>query len=487
MRILTRYLIRAHVGPFLFAVTALTGLLFLNAVAQRLEDLAGKGLTWDVIVDFLVLSLPHTVALTLPMAVLVAVLYAFSDLAANNEVTAMKAGGVRPQRLLVPLLGMGTVIALVMLFFNDRVLPEANHQLKNLLLDINRKSPTFTLREQVVNRIEAQETGERFFLQAARIDNTTSALYDVVIVDSNDPMTYRTTVADSGFMAFNEQRTDLYLTLFDGVAYESPENPPGGFQTMFFDKQVVPIRGIGNEMERRVTGSDRGDREMSIAMLADVARSRRAQLDSVREENRENTKNAVLLALGHAVPDTAGSWRDMVTMTASTPAHMAQGTAFQRDHMTRRVALNARSSQSRVRSLFQTANRYEVEIHKKISLAVACIVFVLLGAPLAVRFPRGGLGLVIAASSAIFAVYWIGLIGGESLSDRGIAPPWATMWFPNVVFTILGLMLVKRMGRESATMRGGGWDDLKFTLQRAVTSPFRREVRSARPQTRTAA
>src|SRR5690606_2983216 len=88
MRILIGYLIRAHVGPFLFALTALTGLLFVNAIAQRLQDLMGKGLTRDVVLEFMLFSIPHTIALTLPMAVLVSVLYAFSDLAASNEITA---------------------------------------------------------------------------------------------------------------------------------------------------------------------------------------------------------------------------------------------------------------------------------------------------------------------------------------------------------------------------------------------------------------
>ena len=101
MGILTRYLIRSHVGPFLFALSALTGLLFVNAVAQRLDDLVGKGLTAEIILEFLYLSIPHTLALTLPMAVLVAVLYAFSSLTSANELTAMSAGGIRPARLLI--------------------------------------------------------------------------------------------------------------------------------------------------------------------------------------------------------------------------------------------------------------------------------------------------------------------------------------------------------------------------------------------------
>ena len=101
-------------------------------------------------------------------------------------------------------------------------------------------------------------------------------------------------------------------------------------------------------------------------------------------------------------------------------------------------------------------NSAGVEIQKKFSLAFACIVFVLVGAPLAVRFPRGGVGLVIGASFLIFAIYYIGLIGGEALADKNIISPFWAMWTDNVIFLIAGLLLMTRMGRESGTGRGGG-------------------------------
>ena len=261
MGILNRYLIRAHAGPFLFALTALTGLLFLNAVAQRLEDLTGKGLGWRTIVEFMVLSLPHTVALTLPMATLVAVLYAFSELTAHNEFTAMKAGGVRPQRLLLPLLGVAFILTEVTFVFNDQLLPEANHRLKNLLLDVGRKSPTFELREQVVNKVAAADGRNPVFLTASRIDNASNELEDVVVYDAGPRGSHRTTFAKHGTMAFNAARTDLFLTLWDGVVLETDPERTGAFRQLSFSKQVVPLRGVGNELERRMGASDRGDRE----------------------------------------------------------------------------------------------------------------------------------------------------------------------------------------------------------------------------------
>src|SRR4051812_17947015 len=115
MRILTRYLIRVHLAPFFFSLIALTSLLFVNVIARRFPDLAGKGLSTHVILEVCWLSFPHILALTLPMAVLVAVLYAFSALAADNEITALKASGVNLRRLLIPLLGASTVLAGFML------------------------------------------------------------------------------------------------------------------------------------------------------------------------------------------------------------------------------------------------------------------------------------------------------------------------------------------------------------------------------------
>src|SRR5690606_9098295 len=96
-----------------------------------------------------------------------------------------------------------------------------------------------------------------------------------------------------------------------------------------------------------------------------------------------------------------------------------------------------------------------VEIHKKLALAIACIIFTLIGPPLALRFPRGGVGMVIAASTIIFSIYWVGLIAGESLADRRAASPAVTMWLSNVVFLIVGLLLVRKMGAAGSTVRGG--------------------------------
>ncbi|MEX0907982.1 MAG: LptF/LptG family permease, partial [Gemmatimonadota bacterium] len=216
MRILTRYLLKAHLGPFLFALLALTGILFVNVIARRFEQFAGKGLPADVIFEVFVLSLPHILALTLPMAVLVSVLYAFAMLAAENEITALKASGTNLIRVIMPLIVVSVLFAGFMLWFNDRLLPDANHRLKNLLVDVTAKTPTLDLDEQIVNPIRTQDFRTRYWLKAAEIDDRTRRMTDVVIYDLSEPGRARTIYADSGRMAMNANQTDLMLTLYDG-------------------------------------------------------------------------------------------------------------------------------------------------------------------------------------------------------------------------------------------------------------------------------
>jgi lipopolysaccharide export system permease protein len=121
------------------------------------------------------------------------------------------------------------------------------------------------------------------------------------------------------------------------------------------------------------------------------------------------------------------------------------------------------SIQQRLVESERTRDMYLVEIHKKFALAVACIVFVLIGAPIALRFPRGGVGLVISVSLGVFALYYVGLIAGQSLAEHGTLNPFWSMWMANIIFAVVGLLLLSRMGKEQGSSRSGG--DLKEMIE----------------------
>lgn len=527
MKILSKYVLKEHLGPLTFALTALTSLLLLNYIAKNFGELVGKGLPWQVIAEFFVLSVPFTFAMTLPMAVLVAVLYAFSRLASENEITAMRASGVGMTRLTIPVLIAATFLAVGMLAFNDQVLSRSNHRLAVLQRDIFRTRPTFALKEQVINTLQEG----RLYLRAGRIERGSSHMKEVVVYDMSDPTRRRTIIADSGEIGFAPNRRDLFMTLYDGVMQEVPTQDPAQLTRLFYHRDRIRVVGVGSQFEQSQMQQGKSDREMNICEMSNAvsAADRRRQLalqemqrvaqerargpGSERPNLQRKLKTPVTLGglycslvqrigLGvkearAAVPQgrpanpegraarrlpatSQNGGRDSALaasrIRAATPsAGVVRPSTAGRSAAASTPGVDSvelRQYQSRLREVRdqvemheKTRDKYLVEIHKKFSLAVACIVFVLVGAPIALRFPRGGVGLVIGVSLAIFALYYVGLIGGEALADRSIISPFWGMWGANVIMAVLGVIMTARMGREGETARGGDFGDMLETLR----------------------
>src|SRR5437867_7960076 len=140
-----RYLLRAHSGPFVFSLCTLMFLFLLQFVMKFIDQLIGKGLSAWIIIELIALNLAWMLVLAVPMSVLVATLMAFGDLSSKNEITAMKASGISIYRMLAPITVAATVIAILLVWFNNYVLPEANHKAKTLMIDIRKKKPTLNL------------------------------------------------------------------------------------------------------------------------------------------------------------------------------------------------------------------------------------------------------------------------------------------------------------------------------------------------------
>ena len=104
-------------------------------------------------------------------------------------------------------------------------------------------------------------------------------------------------------------------------------------------------------------------------------------------------------------------------------------------------------------------DRYKIEINKKFSLAAACLIFCIVAPPIALRFPRGGIGLVIGVSLVVFAMYYVGLIGGEAAANNGLVDPFWAMWGTNAIMTLVGMVLMLRMRRDAGSRGGGGLRD----------------------------
>jgi lipopolysaccharide export system permease protein len=476
MRILSRYLLKQHLVPFVFALSAITAFQLLNQIARRFGDLVGKGLPWHIIAEVFALSIPFIVSTTLSMAVLMAVLYAINRLTADHELTAIRAGGISLGRLMAPLLLAGAVVSVLSFFFSDLVLPRTNHRLRVLLTDISRKKPTFSLKEQVINEIQRNRT----FLRASRINQSTFALRDVTLYDLSDQERKRIIYADSGSMALTANQEVLYLTLYDGTMHEMSRSDPQTFQEVEFQRNVIRVEGVGNVLD---TSEDnyKGDREMSVCEMETIihAARREAIIATRRAETARINGLRALVRLAPVPVDTtaplegpglycralnrvsglllpaklAAQQRRRPPVPTDTavlnrfnePARRAFTTGrVERPRLADVLALRDRGRSARIR-----AANYLVEVHKKYAIAVACVVFVLVGVPAAIQYAAGGIGFVIGTSLVVFTVYYVGLIGGEALANRLIISAFWAMWTPNLLFAVLGLLGLWRLRRAT--------------------------------------
>jgi lipopolysaccharide export system permease protein len=429
LRIITRYVLRQLVAPFLFAAILLTALMMLDVVADRFGSLVGKGLGWRIVSEVFLYSIPFIFAVIVPMAVLVAVLFVFNRLAADNEISAMKASGISLARITLPVVGLATLLAAGLVHFNNTTLPESNHKLALLLHSIARKSPTFAVREREVN-----EVVEGVFLVAQKKEQARNLLIDVTIWDVRSSQAQRTIYADSAVMELtrNGDQEDLFLTLFDGVAHESSSDTPDQLQRVWFGRNYLRVPGVGNELDRSGGGA-RGDRELSIdSMRIRVA----AYAESAEDTRIKSQATAVAwteLALGGLI--------EADTVPPDSMDAVVQGWRTGRRFPSAQSAVGNFRTLSLTETQFeQQANRYEVEIWKKYSIPVACIVFVIIGAPIAVRYRRAGVALVVGVSLVVFCAYYVALIGGEHLADRELLSPFWAMFAPNFLFGIIGLV-----------------------------------------------
>ncbi len=478
MRLLSRYLLRQLAAPFLFALAALTSLMLLSQIAKKFGSLVGKGLPWTVIGEVFALSVPFIVAMTLPMAVLLAVLYAFSHLAADNEITAMRASGISVYQLLLPVLGWGVFMSAFNFAFVDQVLPRSNARLRSLLIDIGRKKPTFELREQVVNEVPPSQ----YFLRANRIDPNTGRLKEVTIYDVGGEASRRIIYADSGFMAYAEGQTDLSLRLFDGSIHQYRPAEPGTFQLTYFEINDIRVKNVFDELERNTTEAVRGDREMSTCeMLSVIGEADREQAEARRDRSEMLLGDLRTLLALPPLPPAAGalpqsrppaycrlfeSVQSQVlpkTVEAQTPAQARVRPAARRASAPRMDLSNwsqVATAVDRAEDAERRAARYAVEVHKKWAISLACVSFVFIGIVMALRFPRGGIGLVIGGGLLIFSIHYIGLTAGESLADRGYLSPWVAMWTPNILLSIVGVIGLAWVSRESGSTRGGDFQEV---------------------------
>lgn len=444
--ILHRYILTSLARPFLIGFGFITFLLTMETWLDLLDMLLGRGVGIAAVSQLFLLALGWMVALSVPCGVLVAVLMTYGRMSQDNEVTALRASGVHLYRVIAPSLVAAVILAAALTGFNNYILPETNYMYASLLREIGRKNPTIQIREGVIN-----DAFRGHAIRINQLDDRTGAMADILILDSStDPKAPRTILARRGTLAFRPELGLLVLDLEDGTVHEAdPASPEGEYRVVSFERQRLEIADGEDAMDQPGTHR-RSDRELSIgAMRAEIVKIR----EEVTRENERITESLAVLGLDSvgelarlhpdvAPPRPRERWVGAVLgLLGGTPPALEKPAWTQEQENAIGVI---RSRHREVLGLEKRIQKYEVEIQKKFSIPVACVVFVLVGAPLGVLSRRGGLGAGIL-SVVFFVFYYLCLIGGEQLADRLVLPTWLAMWFPNLLLGAIGAVFLRQV------------------------------------------
>jgi lipopolysaccharide export system permease protein len=468
MRILERYVLREHLFPFVLGFSVVIFLLTLDFMFDLVDLVVGKGIGVGVVLELFVLSLGYMVALAFPCAVLIACLAAFGRLSQDNEIAAMRANGVNVLRVIgAPLFAAGALASLLVLF-NNHVLPESNHALANLMADVGRKRPTTQITEGVF--IDGF-VGYNIFVE--KVNSRTNEIRGVKIYQLNSSARPTTILADWGVIHNSPDGRVMTLELHDGEIHEVPPNDAERtYRRLMFKTHLINIRNPGADLERRDRES-RGDREMSLSMMRshirrlreDLGRSVEGRDQILSDAGYDSYEEFVRAAIPRQPPRGVQAWvRGALRALSSVGPWAAEPYATGgRPREISPITMDAiQMRQLEIDALARRLNSLNVEVQKKFSIPAACLVFVLVGAPLGMRARKSGIAVAFL-SILFFVFYYLCLAGGEELADRRILAPWFAMWAPNLVIGAIGLVL---------------------TLQAAevIRRPRRRRPRPGRPR-----
>jgi lipopolysaccharide export system permease protein len=438
--ILVRYVLKEHIAPFFAALFVTTFLFVINFLVDVLDKILSKGIPAQIVLEIFALNVVWMIGLAVPMSVLAATLMTFGRLSADREITAMQAAGISPLMLMRPVLIFSTLLMMLLIIFNNWLLPEANYRSAMLMQSITRKRPHALIDEgKLINQFPGLQ------LWVSRIDNQNAELYGVKIFEIGGSYP-RVIIADSASMEYADMGATLMLHLKNGENHFADPKDPERYFRIRFANQDFAVQNIDDRFER-TDNKNRGNREMPIEDMWEVVKEARSDMQKAILEYEfpvwKNANNLIAVLKNDTIlPEELKSNE----ILQDDKRHIMAAEIVKRDE--EEVLNQVSRMESRLDGLKKREAQYMVEIHKKISTAVACIIFALIGAPLGIIARRGGIGPGTVYSLGFFAVYWVCLIGGENLAVRLIITPAVSMWACNALIGTIGLFLTWRVAKR---------------------------------------
>ena len=475
MKRLYQYIIKSFLGTFVLTFFIVVFIWVMQFVWLYVDDLVGKGLEFKIIAELLFYTSITAIPMSLPLALLLALLMCFGNLGEHYELVAMKASGISMWRAMRPLLYFSLVLSVLAFFISNSLIPIATLKWRTLLTDVQRQKLAFNIKEGVFYK-----DIENYVIYVERKGKDGSSIYGVKIYDHTDHNGNTKIIsADSGMMTMSPNQRNIIFTLYNGFNYTDittdnfKETRP--FERMSFKQEQLKFSLASFDMTRSSEDMYKSYQQMMnirqlSASLDSLERRQVSKQESFaqgferRWANYKSIKfpepKKALAVNDSLVADTLATdtcyilrWPLLDQYDEETRAAivgMAVGTA---QNAKDNVAFNKMDLNSHTENI----NKHRKEWHKKFTLSIACIIFFFIGAPLGSIIRKGGLGLPVVISVLFFVVYYIISTIGERMAVFGGLNMFLGVWISSIVLLPVGLFFTFKATTDAALFDGDSW------------------------------
>jgi lipopolysaccharide export system permease protein len=478
MKKLDKLVVKSFIGPFILTFCIAQFVLVMQFLWKYVDDLVGKGLSNTVLLELLVYASARLVPLALPLAVLLASIMTYGSLGEHYELTAIKSAGVSLLRFMKALIITVTGISIFAFYFSNNLLPKANLKFGALLYDIRHQKPTVALKPGIF-----YSGIDGYYIRIGSKDDEKNILYDIIVYDhtsgrGNDHVI----TAKKGSMIQDEQALALTLKLEEGKQYreiEPKEHNPNETEHKAYEMVATTFKSWEKRFDMSQFKLNRTDENFfkDLKQMLTLQQLYR-EVDTIRQE-AQHLKNGLVSSMGVyvnlkkfgmdsvAIPSTVQAASFAVVDELVQPYEPA--TRLQIYDRAINKARNIKNYTDVTDKQLQYKERdyvsHMVEVYRKFTLSVACLVLFFIGAPLGSIIRKGGLGWPLFYSVLFFILYHVTSIIGEKLAENNILTPLAGMWLSTIILLPIGFFLTMKATNDSKIYT----TDYYRTLLRKIT------------------
>lgn len=466
-------IVKSFIGPFVLTFFIAIFVLIMQFLWKYIDDLVGKGLSTWILLEFIFYASARLVPMALPLAVLLASIMTLGAFGEHMELTAMKSSGISLFRIFRPLIITVAFISIGAFLFSNYLLPVSNLKFNALYHDIRSQKPTMFLKEGIF-----YNEFENISLRIGH-KGEDGALYDVMVYDhSSGKGNDHVITAQKGKLTEDEKGMAMTLTLYNGKDYK--ELPPKETNQQN-GEQNDPVNNQQQQKryEQTYTKFDIWAKKFDLSKFKlkrsdenyykDVKqmlnlRELMGELDTLQSE-KEKLKSTLpdfvkpyyILTKADTAIGIKANNDIKITAFKSTAELLSGLPKEEKKEIITRAETQANSVKTyldvvikQVESKHFVITDYLIEIYKKFTLSVACLVLFFVGAPLGSIIRKGGLGWPLFYSIIFFILYHVSTIIGEKMVEKHTLPIYIGMWMATIFLLPIGIFLSYKAANDSA-------------------------------------